>query len=92
LLCIKAYNKPWYLKTPIISDIIIGTGDLVMIATLSDMNPFTGEFYTPGDRFKNSFGSFLDSSFTVLGVKYLVKQEVWQQDTGVLLRMDLIKD
>jgi hypothetical protein len=62
-----SYSKPWY------HDIVKAPGDLVMLATYGDRNPFTGEVYTPGDRLNASMGVLYDIGFSYAGGKVLSK-------------------
>lgn len=63
---IGPYKKPWYLKGPI-GYIITKTGDIIMIITISDMNPLTGELYTERERLDACMGVLYDIGTTLVG-------------------------
>jgi hypothetical protein len=62
----KKYD--WKRDTPVLNVILEDTGTLLMIFTpTNNMNPITGEIYTPGERFNKVFGNFVVTASCVVG-------------------------
>jgi hypothetical protein len=60
------YNKPWYLKTPILNGILEQAGDIYMVVSAGDWNPIIGQVYSEGERFQACKGLLGDAVIAVI--------------------------